>query len=333
MQTVSGRIARFLEDPRYGMRGFFLDSEQLVKIPTEQAHLASSILHVGSYVGVEGVRHSGSSGEVYWQPSLIINFDSKRSMSFLAPIRQVGPGMPSRETAPNVTASLVHPDQVGRAESDRCRREDSDAQQARDQSANAMSESYDTLHRVQAVLAYLHIMQRKVAGIGQLLDEAKRTYEQALARFQDSSFVAASDFAAASNSLSRVVEILISRELRSDSGLPSLVPPPPAHSTESCEVEQQLDEAECALGRIHWLVENGTRPLEERTQVRRIAGWGDALYKQAQRSYFLASLCDAVEFAEAALASARSAEHVCRKRYTGHAGPSGHRFSEALRLH
>jgi hypothetical protein len=188
----------------------------------------------------------------------------------------------------------------------------------RSEAAEVIGQSFDCLHRVQAIVAYLRIVRRDVPGIGQLLDEAKHTYEQSLERFQNGNVAAAREFAAASAGLSRVVEILISRTLRYDSGLPSLVPPPPdlySHSGDCSRVEADLEEAEFLLARIHWLLEHGTLPLEDRTQVRRIASWGDALFKQAQHSYQLVSMPDAVELAQAALAGAHSAEHVCRKWY------------------
>jgi hypothetical protein len=181
--------------------------------------------------------------------------------------------------------------------------------------------AYDSLHRIQAILAYLHIMKHRVPGIGQLLDEAKHTYGQSLARFSARDFAGAKEFAEASGSLSRVIEIVMARTLRSDSNLPSLVPPPPAHAGGSSEpehVEEDLAQAEAILSRIHWLLEHGTLPPEDRAQVRKITSWGDAFYKQARRTYGEAVLEDAAEFAEAALAGAYSAEHVCRKWYLGH---------------
>jgi hypothetical protein len=176
-------------------------------------------------------------------------------------------------------------------------------------------------------------MKRNVPGIGQLLDEAKHTYEQALSRYQSQSYVAATEFAAASASLSRVVEILISRNVRTDDSLPSLVPPPPdlySQSANSTDVEENLAEAESVLSRIHWLLEHGTLPLEDRTQVRRIASWANALCKQAQHSYRQSSLPDAMELAHAALAGADSAEHICRKWYVAQSFPSPERASQPL---
>ena len=185
--------------------------------------------------------------------------------------------------------------------------------------ARCIGHAYDSLHRIQAILAYLHIIQHRVPGISQFLDEGKRTYEQALARFGNADFSSAKEFAQASGGLSRVVEIVMARTLRCDTSLPSLVPPPPGYEalcSEPQQVEEHLIEAENVLSRIHWVLENGTLPSEDRAQVRRIASWGDALYKQAQRTYRSAVLEDAAELALAALAGAYSAEHVCRKWYT-----------------
>lgn len=362
MQTVSGQVARFLEGPRGTLHGLVLDGGQVVRFPAEKGHLVSLIVSVGSHVGVEGTPHPLSETEDYWEPVLITNFDSKRSISFLAPKSQVRPGMLS-PTHPHPAASLVHPDVSSTPETSSLKAlgdqqargahgastafadERTTAQPSshshpplvtRQDAAASIGQSYDCLHRVQAILAYLHIMKRSVPGIGQLLDEAKHTYEQALARYQARSYVAATEFACASASLSRVVEILISRTVRSDDSLPSLVPPPPdlySQSTSSTDVEHSLAETESVLSRIHWLLEHGTLPLEDRTQVRRIASWGDALYKQAKHSYRQASMPDAVELAQAALAGAHSAEHVCRKWYVGQTVRSPDRPFASLRPH
>src|SRR5208283_5203547 len=53
----------------------------------------------------------------------------------------------------------------------------------RSETARSIGLAYDSLHRIQAVLAYLHIVKHRVPGISQFLDEAKHTYVQALARF------------------------------------------------------------------------------------------------------------------------------------------------------
>lgn len=192
---------------------------------------------------------------------------------------------------------------------------------ARNDAARSIGVAYDSLHRLQAILAYLHIMKHRVPGISQFLDEAKHTYVQSLSRFAASDYSGAKEFAEASESLARVVEIVMGRTLRSDNTLPSLVPPPPKHlgpAPDPEHVEEDLAHAESVLARIHWVLEHGTLPSEDRAQVRKIASWGDAFFKQAQYTYRNAVLEDASEFAQAALAGACSAEHVCRKWYVNH---------------
>ena len=102
---------------------------------------------------------------------------------------------------------------------------------------------------------------------------------------------------------------------------------------DASHVEEDLAEAGSVLSRIHWLLENGTLPLEDRTQVRRISSWGDALYKQAQHMYRQTSLPDAAELAQAALAGAYSAEHVCRMWYVGQVAQSSDKVSATLHPH
>jgi hypothetical protein len=342
VQTVSGQIERFIEDPRGAINGLVLDGGQVVRFPVEKAPGIARIVCVGSHVGIEGIFHSDGSAKEYWEPFLIMNFDSKRSVTFLAPNSQARPGMLPHHPQPE--ASLVHPaisDPASQAENPVVNAVPSGknldrfpAQPCSNLNTSwrvhsaeppvlataGISRSYDALHRVQAILAYLHIMKRDVPGIAQLLDEAKHTYVQALSRYDLRNFVAASEFAAASAGLVCVVEILISRSVRSDSSLPSLVPPPPdspSHSTDSSEIQEHLTEAESILSRVHWLLENGTLPLEDRTQVRRMASWSDTFYHQALHSYRGSSLRDASELAQAAVAAAHSAEHVCRKWYVG----------------
>jgi hypothetical protein len=182
-----------------------------------------------------------------------------------------------------------------------------------------LERAYDALHRIHAILAYLNITKRPVPGISQFLEEAKHTYTQALSRYEAHDFAGAHEFAAACGCLSRVVEIVISRTLRSDTNYPSLVPPPPEHPSacnDSCGGQEDLfKEVESVLSRIHWLVENGTLPLEDRTQVRRITSWGDAFYQQTRRMYRSGSLEDAGELLQAANSAAHSAEHICRNWY------------------
>ena len=354
MVFVSGWAREVLRNREGELSGILLDNGLEIQFPSALGHRAEEVINEGCRVEVEGrlEREEFSLGYVL-QATVIKNLDSKVSATLPAPKEEGKPGM--QLTTPIATASLAPAASVTREEEANLSREgalvcstpnqapreedsktltpgsffhrlvqDNDGQGqelARNESARSIGLAYDNLHRIQAILAYLHIMKHRVPGIGQFLDEAKHTYEQALSRFATGDFVGAKEFAEASGSLSRIVEIVMARTLRSDDTLPSLVPPPPDHlgaSPEPQHVEEDLAQAETVLSRIHWILENGTLPSEERAQVRKIASWGDAFYKQAQHTYRGAVLEDAAEFAQAALAGAYSAEHVCRKWYVSH---------------
>jgi hypothetical protein len=354
MHFVSGRLSKFNRDPDGKVNGMLLDTGQEIRLPPSVGHLVSPIVCVGNLVGIQGQRRSDDCPEGSLHATLIMNLDSRQSVTLPTP-EQVGkPGM-QLTAPPSETASLAHPNsktqrkgnlddspaafnrdmlEISLAEADSKplnsatffhsllrENEGKTKQVARNAAACSIGLAYDSLHRTQAILAYLHIIKHRVPGISQFLDEAKHTYEQALSRFSASDFFGAKEFAEASGGLSRVVEIVIARTLRSDSTLPSLVPPPPDNlgvSPAPENVEEDLAHAEAILSKIHWLLENGTLPSEERAQVRKIASWGDALYKEAKRTYKDAVFEDASEFAQAALAGASSAEHVCRKWYVSH---------------
>lgn len=302
MVTLVGEVVKFFEDERANVAGMLLEGGQEVRFPMAQGHLVSLIVSSRSRVRIEGEHFSG-----YVAARLITNLDSNRSMVFLAPERQEHPGMPS-ELYPHFAASLV------KTEVDRDTRALSDVASS-SAAAASICRAYDHLHRVQAVLAYLHILKRQIPGISQFLDEAKHTYEQALSRYDERDFAAAVEFAAASASLCHVVQIVMERTLRGDTSLPSLVPPPPETSAASVEpayIEEQLGLARSLLAGIHEELRNSNLPLETRTQVRKITSWADALYKQAQKMYQQMTLPDAAELTQAALAGTRSAERLCR---------------------
>lgn len=357
MHCVDGRVSKFLYDPSGSLKGFLLGRGQEVHfwVTHVNVNAVRQIVTISSRVEAQGDLQSDAGGQVYLQAALVTNLDSKRTASLPAPVCLGKPGMLS-DGAPHTVASLAHLDasivdeeerrpsaqarpectalEPALAEDDSKRlhpgsyfhgllqqKDGNSAELARKEAARSMGCAYDSLHRIQAILAYLHIIKHRVPGISQFLDEAKRTYEQALARFATADFTGAKEFAEASGSLSRVVEIVMARTLRSDSSLPSLVPPPPDNrgaSPEPEKVEEHLAHAETVLSKIHWVLENGTLPSEDRAQVRKIASWGDAFYKQAQRTYRDAVLEDAAELAQAALAGAHSAEHLCRKWYGSH---------------
>jgi hypothetical protein len=357
MQSVDGKVSKFLYDTSGILNGFVLGRGQEIRFWISQANVGAvtDTVTAGSRVEVQGDLRRDATGEEYLLAALVTNLDSKQSASLPAPVCPGKPGMQS-DGAPHTVASLAHlrivdPERHGGAGSQADRAADTIAFYLRgiashpeqsalssDQNPSArnavltrattsdattgIERAYDGLHRIQAILAYLHIVKLHVPGIGQFLDEAKHTYEQALARYAAKDFEGAREFAAACQCLSRVVEIVISRMLRSDTSCPSMVPPPPEHPTtngESVYVQDGLEKVESVLSRLHWLLKNGTLPLEDRTQVRRIASWGDAFYQQTRRMYRSGSLEDASEFVQAAHSAAHSAEHICRNWYIAHA--------------
>jgi hypothetical protein len=355
MQSIQGRVSELLRDALGRINGFGLEGGREVRSSVTQLEQLAAIVTPGSRIEIRGDLRFSTYQQTILSAVRITNLDSNQSISLPAPVWLGKPGM-LFDAAPTTTASLAPPNAVNEIDgvSDAGSREtfledaleqrltkmdtkplrpgayfhalpgrnDGDgAELERNDAARRIGFAYDHLHRIQAILAYLHIMKHGVPGISQFLDEAKHTYEQALSRFTERDYPGAKEFADASGSLSRVVEIVMARTLRSDTSLPSLVPPPPdllCASPEPGHVEEDLAHAESVLSRIHWVLENGTLPSEDRAQVRKIAAWGDAFYKQAQHKYRDTVLEDAAEFAQAALAGAHSAEHVCRKWYVSH---------------
>jgi hypothetical protein len=357
MQSVDGKVSKFLYDASGILNGFVLGRGQEIRFWISQANVGvvTDTVTIGSRVEVQGDLRRNVAGEEYLLAARVTNLDSRQSASLPALECLGKPGMLS-DGAPHKVASLAHlrivgPERPEGAGSQADRAADAIASYlsgiashpvpsafSSDQNspapnvvltrattsdaATGIERAYDGLHRIQAILAYLHIVKLHVPGIGQFLDEAKHTYEQALARYAAKDFEGAREFAAACQCLSRVVEIVISRTLRSDTSCPTMVPPPPEHSTnggESVYVQDGLDEVESVLSRLHWLLENGTLPLDDRTQVRRIASWGHAFYQQTRRMYRSGSFEDASELVQAAHSAAHSAEHICRNWYVAHA--------------
>jgi hypothetical protein len=355
MQSIQGKISELLRDALGRINGIVLDGGREVHSSVTQLDQIAAIVTPGARIEIRGDLRFSTYQQSILSAVRITNLDSNQTTSLPAHVCLGKPGMLLHAT-PTTTVSLAPPnavngiDGVSDAGSGATILEDALEQRLtemdtkplhpgsylqslpgqndgngteleKNDAARRIGFAYDRLHRIQAILAYMHIMKHRVPGISQFLDEAKHTYEQALSRFTESDFASAKEFAGASASLSRVVEIVMARTLRSDTSLPSLVRPPPDHlraSPEPGHVEENLAQAESVLSRIHWVLENGTLPSEDRAQVRKIAAWGDAFYKQAQHKYRDTVLEDAAEFAQAALAGAHSAEHVCRKWYVSH---------------
>ncbi len=368
MQNISGRVSKFLPEPAAGLSGLVLEGGREICFLQEYRLLVNAIAKIGTKVEIQGflIADSRAGGNV--GATRITNRKTRQSICMEFPDPLSKPGMLMR-TTPAATASLAPSEQNHKKyeESHHGRTVGVEQITAKMGKMNIMAQSapaylrelllehaghlpdslrmeaaagighaYDLLHRVQAILAYLHIMKRQVPGISQFLDESKRTYEQALSQFGNRDFAGARELAGASGRLSCLVELVMARTLRADTSFPSLVPPPPEHrSAESAcaQVEEGLAATESILSRVHWLLENGTLPLVDRDQIRKIATWADAFYKQAQKNYISSDLQGAAELVEASLAAAYAAEHICRRWYLGqssHQETTGHALMSQL---
>jgi hypothetical protein len=358
MDSVSGRVSEFLRDEAGRIKSLVLDCGCEVRFwpAAENIRTISQLASTGSLIQVDGAFRDGENGRKYLQAVAVTNLTSKKVVNVLAPVHSAIPGTSARDTPTDETSLARQPGEAdarptrglaadsardflaayleeASAESRRClapgrRREPEPGpplpQATGNDAATVIERAYDSFQRIQAILAYLHIVKRHVPGISQFLQEAKHTYEQALNRYEARDFEAARELGAASNSLSLVVELIISRTLRSDTTYPSMVPPPPQHGIappDSSHLQDELDQVEGLLSRIRWVLEHGTLPLEERTQARRIASWGDALFAQARHMQSNGSHGDTAEFLHAARDAANAAEHICRRWYVAHAMP------------
>ncbi len=347
------------------VNGLVLEGGEEVRSSVVQMDRMAAIVTCGSRIELTGDLDSGSGELIVLSAAHLTNLDSKQTLALPATVCLGKPGMLSDAT-PTTTASLaLHPTRPeekssGSVSPVQCQQDPFDRlleavaregretpftaneysqrhppltpRATRSDSAAEMERAYDTLHRIQAVLAYLHIMKMQVHGMSQMHEEARHTYEQALARHASQDFEGACEFATASLCLCRVVEGIISRTLRSDTSYPSLVPPPPAHTSireSNSHVQNALKAVQALLSRVHWLLENGTLPLDDRTQVRRIIAWSDAFYQQARRIHESSSDDEAGGFLQAALDAAHSAEHICRNWYVAQAAYHQHHLIPA----
>jgi hypothetical protein len=355
MTCVSGTVKGFLQDVLGRVNGFVLEGGEEIRTSTAQLDLIAAMVTLGSRIEIGGDVQYSNNGQRVLSAAHITNLDSERTTSLPAPMRLGKPGM-LPGTTPTSTASLAHPQthegertskgahrslgnpdvidlvlkKVAAETGPRSRAANAQGQQhpvwlqraTRSDAATEIERAYDGLQRIQAILAYLRIMKRQVHGISQMHEEAKHTYEQALSRYAAREFEGAREFGSASRYLSRVIEGVISRTLRSDTSYPSVVPHPPENA-DPCgspsRVQDNLAAAESVLSRVHWLLENGTLPLDDRAQVRKITAWSDAFYQQARRMYEQGTLEAAADLAQAAVDAAQSAEHICRNWYVAQA--------------
>jgi hypothetical protein len=357
MEIVYGKIREILPESDGRMYGFVIDGGLEVHFPKDRARQVVALVPLGSRLEICGNPYRGPSGDPHIDAKFIMNLDSKRSVNLQGSPPPKEPEMSSLCSSPSTeAASLAPPQTEGTDNTENSLRRKTSASvaaarswQSNVQPANLASQTslkdpvgsdgghartdedgaarsielaYDGLHRSQALLAYVKIVDLQAPDVSQMFDESRHTYQQAVSSYQKQDYAVANEFAAASGELSRSVEVDISRILRVDSSYPTLVPYPPGNQTgvtSSSETEVSLNQVRKLLARIHWLVNNGTLPSEDRAQVRKIASWSDMFYAKGRQALQTGAIIEASYFINAAEALAHSAEHVCKQDYIAHA--------------
>jgi hypothetical protein len=353
MQVIQGQVRRFLHGRAGEINAFILDRGIEVRFPSAQSTQVSRIVELASNVEIHGWTRPGPAGGMQFDATAIINSDSNQ----IVYLRQLPlphePEVPPSSTAMSEEAAslapLLHDGQAQDTASGNSfdsiegfTGEDEDRVLSykshpadgtgshptgvavatrwanREGAVKNIERAYDDLHRTQAILAYVKIVDLKDPNVGQLLEEAKRCYEQAFSTYQRDDFTAAEELAAASSNLSATVELVVSRTFRSSANSPTLVPSPPlrrATSTESAQAQNYLLRVQKLLFRIRWLLENGTMPAEDIQEVQKITTWSETFCLQAQRVFRAGGTEDSMELAKTAYEIARAAEHICKKCY------------------
>lgn len=353
MEVILGIVREFLLSDSGEPNGFVLDGGMDVFFPPGQSAFVKSIVPIGSRVQIFG-RHDGSNwADFKMKVCAMINLDSGRLANFEAgfplqePEASLQPPLHHSEAMPPAPLhpfsleseasalrqekpdyqiyeigfgpkSTLHPsDFAGPLQSD-SGEEVPSVTIERDRAVGFIEKAFDSLHRTQALLAYMKIVDLSGSNVGQVLDEAKHTYDQALSHFERGEFLIAFEYASASKELSGSVELTITHALRSDFAYPTLVLSPPSHAgSPHCETEtaELLRGLAALLSRLRWLLKNGTLPVEDLDQVRRLVCWAEEYHEKAEQHHRERELENAARLAELAAATARSAEHICRQSY------------------
>jgi hypothetical protein len=175
------------------------------------------------------------------------------------------------------------------------------------------------VHHSKAILAFLKSVNQGRPSLLQYLHEADRTFLQALEHYQSHNFEEALECAAACCELCNLIEILVSRAFRSASQLAIAAENDPPQPLSFKAVHADIQRIDGLIGRIEWVAANGTLPVEDREQVRRLILWSESLHHCSARLLDIGAADEATELLHAAEAAAGAAEHVCRKSYVRHA--------------
>ncbi len=261
MEIIRGTIRETIPAIDGKMCGFVMDGGMEVHFSPEKAAQVSPLISVGSRVEICGKSYRGISGDPRLDAQFITNLDSDRFVNLETPPPLHHPEVSTSNCPTAVEAAPLAPPASARVEDgDNSMPQGStyvkSAEQARhtpilsakflshtafdgslvnrsrrsraneDRAAKSIELAYDGVHRSQALLAYVKIVDLQAPDVSQLFEEAMHTYQQAVSNYEKQDFEVASEFATASGELSRCVELVVSRILRSDSGYPRLVPYP-----------------------------------------------------------------------------------------------------------
>jgi len=357
MEIVYGKVREILSESDGRMSGFVIDGGLEVHFPKDKAKQVAAVISLGSRLEICGSPYRGPSGDPRLDAQFIANLDFDRSVNLQDSPPPQKPEMVSPCSPETTEAASLAPPQSEKSNdsqnsaatksatkppAEHARQTailsanltsraplkeatgsvDGRARADEDEAVRSIELAYAGLHRAQALLAYIKIVDLQIPDVSELFGESRHTYQQALSSYQKQDYAVASEFAAASGELSRSVELVASRTLREDSNYPTLVPYPPGNHagvTGSAETEEILTRVGKLLARIHWLLQNGTLPSQDRDQVQRIASWSDTFYTRGRRSYRTGAVVEGSYFINAAEAIAQSAEHVCKQDYIAHA--------------
>lgn len=316
MRMIGGRIQNLLTNAASEVSGIVLDNGQAVMFPPEKAGEVLSIVTLGSHVEIETFTPSCVAGNSPVHAATITDLRSHKSFFFNVNPTETPevcadvyppPGTASAPLAPTFEMPAAECGKRARAA-------------IAERVIDAIERAYDRLHRSQVLLAFLKSATREKSTVLQYLHEAKRTYAQALSRYQARDFEGARECAAAAYDLAEIAEILISRTFHSPAHQPTSGPPaiesvPVPENFKAAAVNNNLHRIDTLLGRVRWVTKNGTLPSEDRDQVQKLVSWSDNLKRWARRLLDVGAGDEASEFAHAAAAAADAAEHVCKKCY------------------
>ncbi len=324
-KIVRGKIERLLTNSASEVNGMILDGGWVFGFAPERAREVLEIVTVGSLVDVQAIvpTDTPSGRPLDWPENMqaeatVITEPLSGKCVVLSPISSHTPEVCAEICPPPGTACSPLAPTRGTMAPERDKR----ARAAIPEKATrAVERAYDRLYRCQTMLAFVKSSIKHRGAVLQYLHEAKRTYLQALGRYQEWDFEGACECAAASEDLANMVEIL-ARETFDSLSFPTdirrEISAPAASDQEKADgalAHDSLNHTESILGRIHWITTNGTLPSEDRAQVLKLVSWSEHLKHWANLLRDIGADTEASQFARAANAAAGAAEHVCKRCY------------------